>query len=38
LRGDSTYNEEGSPVLVAKNMGGAGYSAFNAGIIARFIL
>jgi outer membrane protease len=37
-RGDSTYNEEGYPEFVAKNMGGAGYSAFDVGIIARFTI
>jgi outer membrane protease len=37
-RGDSTYNQEGYPEFVAENMGGAGYSAFDIGIIARFTL
>jgi outer membrane protease len=35
-RGDSNYKEEGQPAMMVENLGGAGYSAFDAGIIAKF--
>jgi outer membrane protease len=38
IRGDSTYKEAGTPAQMYKNIGGAGYSVLDAGIIATFRL
>ncbi|MDR0689526.1 MAG: omptin family outer membrane protease [Spirochaetaceae bacterium] len=38
IRGDSTYKETGEPAWVEKNIGGAGYSVLDAGIVATFRL
>jgi outer membrane protease len=37
-RGDSEYKQQGQPTLKAEYLGGAGYSAFDIGIIAQFKL
>jgi outer membrane protease len=35
-RGDSEYKEQGKPATIIKNLGGAGYSVFDTGIVTRF--
>jgi outer membrane protease len=35
-RGDSVYKEQGKLIEITKNLGGAGYSVFDTGIVARF--
>jgi outer membrane protease len=38
VRGDGTYDEEGEPKRITKNMKGVGYSVLDAGIVATFRL
>jgi outer membrane protease len=38
VRGDLIHNQTGNPTVTSKNTGGAGYSAFDVGILARFNL